>query len=178
MTTTGSWQGCLPLHVAAMYGHATVVQLLLEAAPSSAAAEDGRGCTPLDACCMGPRACHRDSIARLLIAAPGQQPAHLLQSLNQALPASLPLVADVASRYPLSLADWQLVPSPCPGLATALPAVLARSAAEAALLAARLTEPEHCRLRTAALALHRAQTVAGLALPQPLVQRILAAAMA
>ena len=102
----------------------------------------------------------------------------MLQSLREGLPATLPLFADVASRNPLSPADWLLIPSPCPGLAAALPAVLKRSTAEAALLLARLPEAERCRLRTGALCLHRAQTVAGLALPQPLVWRILAAAMA
>ena len=133
----------------------------------------------MDECCMpmGQWSCHRDSIARLLMAAPGQQPARLLQSLRTQV-AARPLYAEVASRYPLSPADWQLVPSPCPGLAAALPAVLARSAAEASLLVACLPETERNRLRTAALALHRAQTVARLSLPQPLVWRILAAVMA
>ena len=181
MAATGRWNcRSLPLHIAAHNGHATMVQVLLEAAPSSAAAEDQHGWTPLDVCCMTSEqwTCDRDSIARLFIAAPDQQPARMLQSLRKGLPATLPLFADVASRYPLSLADWQLVPSPCPGLAAALPAVLDRSAAEAAQLVARLPEAEWLRLRTAALSLHRAQAVAGLSLPQPLLWRILAAAMA
>ena len=83
-----------------------------------------------------------------------------------------------AARHPLSPADWHLIPSPCPGLAAALPAVLARSAAAAVLLVDHLPEAERCRLCTAALCLHRAQAEAEAALPQPLVQRILAAAMA
>ena len=42
---------------------------------------------------------------------------------------------------------------------------------------AHLPERERRRLRTAALSLHRAQAVAGAALPQPLVWRILDLAM-
>ena len=178
VTSTGIWKGHLPLHAAARKGHATMVQLLLEAAPSSAAAEDEHGWTPLGVCCTGQWSSHRYSTARLLIAAPGQQPARLLKSLQRTETASRPLYADIASRYPLSPADWKLVPSPCPGLTAALPAVLARSAAEAMLLVQHLPEVERHRVRSAALCLHRAQAVAGLSLPQPLTWRILAAAMA
>ena len=104
----------------------------------------------------------------------GLQPSQLLESLRHSLNHTLPLFVDVAAGHPLTADEWQLVPSSCPGLATALPAVLERSPAEVALLVARLPEPQRRRLRTAALALHRAQVVAGAALPQPLVWRILA----
>ena len=175
VTGTDRWKGRLPLHVAAGNGRAAVLQVLLEAAPLTAAAEDERGLTPLDVCCMAvePWSCRRDSTARLLVAAPGQQPARLLQSLRKGRPATLPLFADVATRHPLSPADWHLIPSPCPSLATALPAVLQRSPAEAALLVARLPAAEQRRLCTAALCLHRAQALAGVELPLPLVWRIL-----
>ena len=45
--------------------------------------------------------------------------------------------ADVA-RQPLTPAGWERVPSPCPGLGAALPAVMAHSDAEAAALVAHL----------------------------------------
>ncbi len=122
--------------------------------------------------------CQAYEIARLLIAAPGQEPSRLLLSLTSTGPTSLPLYPDVATGYPLTTADWSMVPSPCPGLAAALPYVLVRSAAEAALLVAHLPTAERCRLRTAAVALHRAQAVKRVALPQPLVWRILTASLA
>ena len=67
---------------------------------------------------------------------------------------------------------WQL-PAVCCGLATALPAVLARSTAEAALLAAHPQITEQQRLRWALRCLHRAQQQAGVRLPAPLAERIL-----
>lgn len=102
----------------------------------------------------------------------------MLQSLNVGRPLSLPLFPDVVARYPLTPADWQLIPSPCPDLAAVLPIVLLRSPAEAALLVARLPRRARRRLRTAALSLHRAQATLDIFLPQPLVWRILAACLA
>ena len=115
--------------------------------------------------------------ARLLVAGCGLEPRQLLRSLRRSLPHTRPLCVDVVAGHPLTAADWQLVPSPWAGLATALPAVLERSPAEAALLVAHLPTAERRRLRTAALALHRTQAVAGAALPQPLVWRILTLAL-
>lgn len=54
-------------------------------------------------------------------------------------------------------AAMAVVPCPCPGLGRALPAVLARSEAEAAQLVARLPPGDGQRLRTSALSLHRRQ---------------------
>lgn len=172
---------CL-LHYVVEWPGPELVRQLLSLAPACVAVEDGHQCTPLDVLlrpAMHLRLTDRElAIARLLIATPGQEPIRLLHSLNLGGSASLPLYPDTVARYPLTPADWSLVPSPCPGLAAALPAVLGRSADEAALLVANLPEPERCRLRAAALCLHRAQEVRGMALPQPLVWRILAASLA
>ena len=87
------------------------------------------------------------------------EPRQLLQALcdspPHALPRALAFIVDVVAGRPLTAAEWQLVPSPCAGLATSLSAVLERSPAEVVLLVARLPEPERRRLRTTALALHR-----------------------
>lgn len=175
----GTFSSYTALHFAGADGDEQVVQLLLEADPASAAVEASGGDTALDLCCQAhPRRDRHCRTARLLIAAPGQQPARLLRSLWRALHMPLPLFAIIVASYPLTSADWQLVPFSSPDLAAALPTVLERSAAEAALLVARLPDAERCRLHTAALALHRAQAVAGLALLQPLLWRILATAMA
>ena len=69
--------------------------------------------------------------------------------------AGVPLFANVACQRPLSSADWQLVPTPCPGLGAALPAVARRSRAEAGQLVRRLLPAERQRLRTSVLCLSR-----------------------
>lgn len=117
-------------------------------------------------------------LVRMLLSAPGQDPRRLLQTLVRSQHDMRQYMPEVASRYPLTPADWQLIPSPCPALAAVLPTVLRRSEAEAALLVARLPDIKRRRLRTAALALHRAQAEAGVALPQPLIWRILASSLA
>jgi hypothetical protein len=70
---------------------------------------------------------------------------------------AFPLFAVLVARQPLTTGDWSLVPQPCPGLGSALPAVLARSDFEARLLVAHLPPEEQRRLRTCALCLARAQ---------------------
>ena len=88
------------------------------------------------------------------------------------MPLSLytPLVACLS----LTPAEWQRVPSPCPGLGSALPAVLARSAGEAALLVRHLPGADRERLCAAALCLRRLQQCHGL--PPHVVRYVLAAA--
>lgn len=91
----------------------------------------------------------------------------------------LPLYACVAARLPLTEAEWALVPLPCPGLGSALPAVLQRSEAEAALLVARLPASDKERVHTFALCLARAERERQLPpLPGPLVARLLALCLA
>jgi len=172
--------GSTPLHGAASRGNVEAVRLLLEAAPSSASMENSRGIMPFEAMHFAHRAGGRRwaadgyNTALQLMSASGQPASRLLRSLKAAVPAALPPFAAPAARPPAPPAHRSLVPPPCPGLAAALPYVLVRSAAEAALLVAHLPAAERSRLRTAALCLHRAQAVAGVALPQPLVWHIFA----
>ncbi|EFN59561.1 expressed protein [Chlorella variabilis] len=115
--------------------------------------------------------------ARCLLAAGPALP--ILSSLAAAGPAALPLYADfVIARLPLSGQDWALVPAPCPGLCGVLPAALAHSPEQARQLVRHLPPPYVQRLRTAALALHRAQKELGTSLPPPIVGLILAAGCA
>lgn len=81
------------------------------------------------------------------------------------------------SRQPLTPTDWARVPTPCPGLAAALPAVLARSEAGAALLVRHLPAGDRERLRTAAQCVRRTGRVLGSALPAPVVRLLLLAAL-
>lgn len=83
------------------------------------------------------------------------------------------LLSDYIAHWPLSAKHWAQVPAPCPGLAHALPAVLARSDAEAALLVSHLPDPDRARLRMAALCLHRSQRCLQVQLPPVLVRHIL-----
>ena len=84
-----------------------------------------------------------------------------------------PLHATLVACWPLSEAQWQRVPAPCPGLGRALPAVLQRSEAEAALLVAHLPAADRQRLQAFALALHRMQRQLGIDLPAGICLRIL-----
>lgn len=80
---------------------------------------------------------------------------------------------DLVASHPLTPAQWQRVPTPCPGLGRALLAVLRRSEADAGRLVARLPAADWQRLRTFAASLHRAQKEMGVDLPAPLVRHIL-----
>jgi hypothetical protein len=94
-------------------------------------------------------------------------------------PAALPLFADfVNARTTLTSEDWAAVPTPCPGLGVALPAVLARSTDQARHLVQHLPPADAPRLRIAALSLHCAQTAIDLAVPRPIIQSILALSLA
>ena len=85
------------------------------------------------------------------------------------------LVAAAVARCPLTPAQWTQVPLACPRLGTALPAVLQRSEAEAAVLVRRMPAGEQHYLRTLALYLGAAQRRGHLpSLPVPITDRLLA----
>ena len=138
--------GRLPLHWASSRAAA---QLMLAAAPATAMVHDAQGRLPVDvllgygwveAACAVLSATETHAALAAIVAA-GE--------------AAVPLFAVVACQQPLSSADWELVPTPCPGLAVALPAVARRSGAEAGQLVRRLLPAEQQRLRASALCLSR-----------------------
>jgi hypothetical protein len=105
--------------------------------------------------------------------------AEVLVALVRAGAEGLPLFADcLFARLPLADAEWQLVPSPCPGLGQALPAALASSPAQAHSLVQHLPSTNAERLRVASLSLARAQKRLGCSLPLPIVWRMLALSVA
>ena len=112
--------------------------------------------------------------ARLLL--PATPPGPALVALVQAGEVALALFADLAACTALSPAQWWRVPRPCSALGAALPAVLARSVAEAALLVGRLPAEVRQRLRTGALCLGRAQRECRFEVPSALVGQVLALA--
>ena len=61
----------------------------------------------------------------------------------------------IASRLPLTEAQWALIPAPFPGLGRILSAALASSVAQAGQVVRRLPPPNAQRLRTFALCLAR-----------------------
>ena len=91
---------------------------------------------------------------------------------------ALTLYATVVAHLPLMPDEWQDVPSSCLGLGTALPAVLHRSAAEAAQLVRHLPSADRERMCTATLCLARAQRVYGVELPADIVVPLLVNAVA
>ena len=172
--------GRLPIHTAADWGNAKAVRLLLEVEPAAALTPGGTGRLPLEIALD--QAVHRVrfsiplylEISRLLL--PATPTERALAALDKAGRVALPLFANLAACSALSPAQWQRMPPSCPGLGTALPAVLKRSVAEAALLVARLpVEARQC-LRTAALCLGRAQRERHIELPAALVGQVLALA--
>ena len=159
------------------------MRLLLGAAPAAAAAKAGGPLASLPLKVSLIRAMHateaadrarRLEAARLLL--PATPPKGALAALAAAGDLALPLIADLAACTALSPAQWQRVPAPCPGLGAALPAVLARSMTEAALLVGRLPVEVRERLRTGALCLGWAQRVLGVELERALVGQVLALA--
>lgn len=180
-------RGRLPLHQAAVSGCEAAVRLLLAANPAAALVQDSQGRTPMQlALHYGPQAFPAIKVgaARALLSSCGMRATQLLdmfaavpQGWQDRMP---PLYADLAAHLTLAPAQWQRVPTPCPGLGRALPAVLTRSEAEAARLVAHLPPAEAACLRTAALCLHRLQRSLQLeaAVPAPLLGRILALSLA
>lgn len=172
--------GDTPLHFAVGSGDAAIATLLFEAAPESALVESALRHLPLhvalssNASPLGWR--ENPDAARMVLLASGLSPSRLLDALRRPATSpsvAQPLYADLASACALSDAEWQRVPAPCPGLARALPAVLERSAVEAAQLVQRLPADERERLSTAALALARMQRCHCIALPAPLLRACL-----
>ena len=152
--------------------------MLLEAAPASVTSVAG-GEYPLNFALYQPTHSVEDldpapylEAARLLL--PGTPPEYALTALEEAGEVALPLFATLAACTALSPEQWQRVPAPCAGLGAALPAVLARSAAEAALLVDHLPAEGRQRLRTGALCLVRAQKECRLELPASVLGQVLA----
>eukprot|EP00887_Chlorella_sp_A99_P001717 scaffold8.g1717.t1 len=186
--SAGDSRGWRPLHVAAENGHTAVVELLLDAAPETEQHRTNAGRSALYLAAH----CGHLPAARVLVERSAAPPAELIANLLTAVDAPRPrgslatleqreesvhaLIVDLAARRALSPPDWALLPTPCPALARALPAVLARSLVEAAKLVARLPDKARSRLRALALSLARLQRRLRLELPESVVRRILAAA--
>ena len=92
--------------------------------------------------------------------------------------AAKALVPEFVARRALTAAQWAELPTGLPGLLAALPAVLARSEAEAACLMAHLPEPMRARIQAAMLALARVQHRAHVSVPVAALQHIVSLAAA
>ena len=164
--------GSLLLHIAASDDREAAVRFLLACYPAAATAEDQHGHRPLHKALDHRMYSHAaPNAARALLHVSGLSAQQLLDLLA-GVPADQqqrvqPLHGDVAAHMPLTPEQWQRVPMPCPGLGTALPAVLDRSAAEAGLLVAHLPRADRMRLRVAALSLHRLPGTLELSPPIP-----------
>ena len=174
--------GWTPLALAALNGHMEAALALVAAAPDTCLTRHlSTGYCPVE------WALHNGhwAVARCLLEHGPQPPAaavlkvlglcsHLANISDEAI---APLCVLLAARQPLTPADWQQLPAPCPGLGAALPAVLARSEAEAAQLVARLPPADKQRLRTAALCIGRVERSGGLHLPGDVLRPLLLAAL-
>lgn len=165
-------------------GNAAAVAQLLAAAPGATAlgCAQGKGATPL-LLALRPRTAEGpDGLAavRLLLAAgPGEAAAHTLAQAvhdHHVRERALRLLPELVALWALPPAAWAELPRGCAGLEAALPAVLARSEAEAALLVGRLPAEARERLRCRVLCLARLQRRAAALLPVPVLQRVLSLA--
>ena len=174
--------GWTPLALAAIGGCTEAARALAAAAPETCLIQhSGNGKYPVEwALCSGYWA-----VADCLLEHGPQPPAAaVLSGLESGVrrhgateETLAPLYVLLAARQPLTPADWQQLPAPCPGLGAALPAVLARSEAEAAQLVAHLPPADKQRLRTAALCIRRVERSGGLHLPAELQRPLLLAAL-
>ncbi|PSC72651.1 Tocopherol chloroplastic [Micractinium conductrix] len=134
-----------PVHLAAFYDQPPVLRQLLAADSAAALLRNRVGHTPLQLALK--KACI--NAARCLLQLASQQPTDELLAAIEMMPrwwavwavTAPPLYTLVAASQPLTPAQWERVPTPCPGLGTALPAVLERSASEAALLSLQQLRP-------------------------------------
>ena len=168
---------CTPLLLAAASGNTQCCQLLLDAAPDTAAWRNNAGTTALSAALFSG---HTDAAQCLLERGALPPPTDVLQALNIARHNAaadpgrvLPLYATFTGRQPLAATEWDRIPTPCAGLGAALPAVLARSTEEAAMLVGHLPPADRERLHAAALALGRLQRDLSAPVPTPLMWRLL-----
>jgi ankyrin repeat protein len=168
-------EGQLPLHCAAnCSGHPAVVAALLEAAPHAASLTAEDGFTPLEL------AFHSGNMEAACVLLEGKSTPVALAALAAAPPDMQHLFARVlAARLPLSEAEWNRVPSPCPGLGRALLPALQHSPEQARQLVRHLPAADAERLRAALLVLGRAHGCPRhrLHLPGPLAGRILSLAL-
>jgi len=168
--------GKMPLHLAAGAGCAEAVQLLLDAWPAAAQHEENDSqCRPLHRALEQSGLDHHMRVARILLPISGLPPDFLLVALPTVNAGFQPLYADLVAHFPLTTQQWQRVPMPCPDLFKVLPAVLARSEAEARHLVAHLPTQDRVRLRTFALCLARCQRVMQVCLPTGVVRSLLVA---
>ena len=145
--------GKLPLHYAVSVKQMPTVHMLLAAAPVAATICNSRGQLPLHLAlrykCTPTRL---PAFQALVAATPVREAVTVLAGADNSK-AALPLFAAAVGHAALSDQDWKLVPTPCASLATVLPAVHARSRAEAGQLVQRLPPAAQARLRTAAMVL-------------------------
>ena len=177
--------GLTALHVAATGGSSARVRMLLEAAPAAAAMEDSQGRAPLEVALRAVADPNPDvwvgakfSALVLARAAPPPCPkagARVFARLKSMGRLGLHFYPDLATNWDLTVLGWQQVPSPCPFIGAALPAVLERSEAKAALLVQHMTDDDRRHLRTLALCLGAAGRRGLLPqLPTPILHRLLA----
>lgn len=177
--------GDTPLMCAAIQANAGAVAQLLAAAPAAACIRNKNGLLPCDS------ALHQVALddaaalelARLLLGA--GDAADVAAALAKAVTHCRPEVAEAAqhlwpefaARRALTAEQWALLPAELPGLEAALPAVLARSEAEAACLVAHLPTAERERVQAAMLTLARLQGRTQLSIPVPTLQHIVSLAI-
>jgi hypothetical protein len=180
--------GDTPLMCAALQGNAGAIEQLLAAAPAAMAIANNQGKLPILA------AVHRyarqpdtqtlESARHLLGAGDAAEVAAALRraaddwdTFEGPTAAVQQLMVEFVALRALTAEQWAMLPADLPGLEAALPTVLARSEAEAAILMARLPAEKRAFLRAAMLSLARLQRITQLSIPAPALQHIVSLAV-
>ncbi|KAL4853541.1 Ankyrin-1 [Chlorella vulgaris] len=170
--TVGDKRGWLALHWAAHRGHAAAAEVLVAAAPESTTRANSKSRTALQ-CALDPLGGKPHLAAARSLVAAGPVP-DVLAALGAAGPAAQSLFGDfVTARLPMTSEEWAALPTPCPGIGGALPAVLAHSAEQTRQLLSHLSPADVQRLRLALLCLHRVHKQQHVYLPTSVVWKIL-----
>lgn len=178
--------GDTPLMCATIQGNEGAVVQLLEAAPAAACIANKKGLLPIQ---VALQRCYRAAndqplqLVRHLLGA--GDTADVAAALGKAAgdacealaAAAQQMCAEFVARRALTAEQWALLPGELPGLGAALPAVLARSEAEAACLVARLPAAERMWVQAAMLSLARVQRRTQLPVPAPALQLIVSLAV-
>lgn len=129
-----------------------MLRLLLAARPDAAWQRAEHSGTPVDVALTNARL----EAASCLLTLGSKRPAcEILTLLGRHIGKwRQPLYASLAARQALTAAEWVHVPMPCAGIGAALPTVLQRSEAEAALLVCHLAPAERDRCSVLRCAWH------------------------
>ncbi len=168
---------------AAFQGNAGAIAQLLASAPAAASVPNKNGRLPIEAALQRVATDGAQALAAVRPLLAVGDAADVAAALGkaaadprQAAAGVQQMAVEFVALRSLTAELWALLPDELPGLEAALPAVLARSEAEAACLMVHLPAAERERVRAALLSLARLQGCTQLSIPAHALQHIVSLA--